>query len=53
MQHPLEIPQEAIDFLRNFRLRAGDSNRGGGAKTAPLTQPLPGARFSIFTRTYL
>ena len=42
MQHPLEIPQEAYDFLRNFRLRAGDSNREGGSKTAPFTHPLPG-----------
>ena len=42
MQHPLEIPQEAYDFLRNFRLRAGDSNREGGSRTAPFTHPLPG-----------
>ena len=42
MQHPLEIPQEAYVFLRNFRLRAGDSNREGGSRTAPFTHPLPG-----------
>ena len=57
MQRLLEIPQEAINFLRNFRLRAGDLNhdspgclllplRGnspcGGSKTAPFTHPLPG-----------
>ena len=27
MQRLLEIPQEVINFLRNFRLRAGDLNR--------------------------
>ena len=42
MQRLLEIPQEAVDFLRNFRLRAGDLNREGGSKTAPFTHPLPG-----------
>ena len=42
MQRLLEIPQEAINFLRNFRLRAGDLNREGGSKTAPFTHPLPG-----------
>ena len=57
MQRLLEIPQEAINFLRNFRLRAGDLNRDspgclllplrgnspcGGSKTAPFTHPLPG-----------
>ena len=36
MQRLLEIPQEACNFLRNFRLRAGDLNREGGSKTAPL-----------------
>ena len=50
MQRLLEIPQEVYDFLRNFRLRAGDLNRDspdclllplrgnspcGGSKTAP------------------
>ena len=52
MQRLLEIPQEVINFLRNFRLRAGDSNCEGGSKTAPFTPPLPGvpaplAGFSI------
>ena len=57
MQRLLEIPQEVYDFLRNFRLRAGDLNRDspgclllplrgnspcGGSKTAPFTHPLPG-----------
>ena len=42
MQRLLEIPQEVINFLRNFRLRAGDLNREGGSKTAPFTHPLPG-----------
>ena len=42
MQRLLEIPQEAVDFLRNFRLRAGDLNREGGSKTAPFTHPPPG-----------
>jgi len=42
MQRLLEIPQEVYDFLRNFRLRAGDLNREGGSKTAPFTHPLPG-----------
>ena len=42
MQRLLEIPQEVIHFLRNFRLRAGDWNREGGSKTAPFTHPLPG-----------
>ena len=42
MQRLLEIPQEAINFLRNFRLWAGDLNREGGSKTAPFTHPLPG-----------
>ena len=36
MQRLLEIPQEVYGFLRNFRLRAGDLNREGGSKTAPL-----------------
>ena len=57
MQRLREIPQEVYDFLRNFRLRAGDLNRDspgclllplrgnspcGGSKTAPFTHPLPG-----------
>ena len=57
MQRLLEIPQEVINFLRNFRLGAGDLNRDspgclllplrvnspcGGSKTAPFTHPLPG-----------
>jgi len=42
MQRLREIPQEVINFLRNFRLRAGDLNREGGSKTAPFTHPLPG-----------
>jgi len=42
LQRLLEIPQEVYDFLRNFRLRAGDLNREGGSKTAPFTHPLPG-----------
>ena len=42
MQRLREIPQEVYDFLRNFRLRAGDLNRKGGSKTAPFTHPLPG-----------
>ena len=42
MQRLLEIPQEVINFLRDFRLRAGDLNREGGSKTAPFTHPLPG-----------
>ena len=57
MQRLLEIPQEVCDFLRNFRLRAGDLNRDspgclllplrgnspcGGSETAPFTHPLPG-----------
>ena len=57
MQRLLEIPQEVINFLRNFRLRAGDLNRDspgclllplhgnspcGGSLTAPFTHPLPG-----------
>ena len=39
MQRLLEIPQEVYGFLRNFRLRAGDWNRAGGSKTAPITHP--------------
>ena len=39
MQRLLEIPQEVYDFLRNFRLRAGDWNREGGSKTAPSHIP--------------
>jgi len=58
MQRLLEIPQEVYDFLRNFRLRAGDLNREGGSKTAPFTHPLPGvpaplAGISILQQTLL
>ena len=57
MQRLLEIPQEVYDFLRNFRLRAGDLNREGGSKTAPFTHPLPGvpaplAGISILQQAY-
>ena len=57
MQRLLEIPQEVYDFLRNFRLRAGDLNREGGSKTAPFTHPLPGvhaplAGISILQQTH-
>jgi len=58
LQRLLEIPQEVYDFLRNFRLRAGDLNREGGSKTAPFTHPLPGvpaplAGISILQQTLL
>jgi len=58
MQRLLESPQEVYDFLRNFRLRAGDLNREGGSKTAPFTHPLPGvpaplAGISILQQTLL
>ena len=37
MQRLLEIPQEVYDFLRNFRLRAGDLNRDSpGCLLLPL-----------------
>ena len=58
MQRLLEIPQEVLHFLRNFRLRAGDLNREGGGLGAPFTHPLPGvpaplAGVSILQQTLL
>ena len=52
MQRLLEIPQEVYDFLRNFRLRAGDLNRDSpGCLLLPLrgNSPCGGSKSPLHT----